>query len=327
MRQQLLHISFTISFGVALLHAPGLPAYSGSSFTDIESIVFNQAYPSLPQYQVNKRFFGDAGKPAENHLAQAARRSLTLEDDIHEFPQGQKLLQANGICFAGKWIIEQSSAYTGQFRFPVNSLVIARASVSLGGTRQKDKRAFGMALKIFPVENPDETVRTLNAFVMHSMSGTRTRHVLDLVLDNEPPLGGLPPLSQIATALRLQKDLEKADEAISEGDPDIGFRPVEHLAVDQDSETVAPRWLRLKAPENMPRIDKDDFRDELRVEHYPGNELVWLIDVAADTGRGKKQAEWLTIGKLVFNRSITSPACDQRLHFKHPPLKGKVQQQ
>ena len=160
-------------------------------------MVFTESYANLPNYLVDRSLFGDSGtNPETNYLLAAAHRTLTSRKDFYEFPQGQKLLQANGICFAGKWIIDRPSPFTGQFSYPTESLVMARASVLLSGTKQKDKRGFGFALKIIKGPDPNKVVPTLNAFVMHSMAGTRSQYVLDLVLDNEPPLGSLPPFGQ-----------------------------------------------------------------------------------------------------------------------------------
>lgn len=315
-----------LSFILALTIAPLLSgtvafAYDGSSYNSIKEAVFQNPYAELPHYKVEKALFGTSGRSEENHLLRAAKRTLTSKDDLLKFPQGQKLLQANGICFAGEWIIDTDSPYSGQFRNPTHGLVIARASVTLSGTEQADKRAFGLALKLFPTQDAGATVATLNAFVMHSIGGTRTKHVLDLVVDNEPPLGSLPSLAHLGAAYRLLRDLKMADKMISQTKPDVNYRPVTHWAGDASLSTVvAPRWLRLRAPTKLPRVDKRDFRDELRVVHYPKQKLVWLIEVAGDGHNKKSDAEWLNIGRLVFSESITSPACDQQLHFAHPRL-------
>ena len=154
------------------------------------------------------------------------------------------------------------------------------------------------------------------------MGGVRSKYVLDLVVDNAPPLGAWPSFGQLTTAYRLLRDLKAADRMISQTKPDVSYRPVTHLAEYGDKgQMIAPTWLRLRALDELPRIDKSDFRDELRVENYPQQKLVWLIEVANEEGRGKSKAQWQTIGKLIFSESITSQACDQRLHFAHPVLR------
>jgi len=49
------------------------------------------------------------------------------------------------------WKINHSSPYSGLFQARTNVPVIVRASVSLSGTKQRDKRAFGMAIKLSPI--------------------------------------------------------------------------------------------------------------------------------------------------------------------------------
>ncbi len=314
---------FTFLFMLAVL-MPSALAYEGSSFNSVSQIVFQNPYGVLPQYRVSKKQFGEKGVVPDNYVLQAAKRTLTTQEDFWDFPNGQKLFQANGICFAGEWLIDKTSPYTGQFSYLTKSRVIARASVALSGTKQSDKRAFGFALKLFPSSDPNTVAPTLNAFVMHSMAGTYTQHVLDLVMDNEPALGGLPPISQLGLAYRLLKDFKTADKMFTTAKPDVGYRPVAHLAVPNREDRkaiVAPTWLRLRPFENLPRIDKADFRDELRVEHYPKQQLIWAIEVASGKRNNKSDAEWIILGRLVLNESITSPACDQQLHFAHPVLR------
>ncbi len=308
-------IFLTVHFKIALAD------YQGSLFSDIRSRVFAEPYRQLPVYKINRDNFGRSGDRPDNHVLQAGRRALTEPADLYDFPGGQKLFQANGICFAGEWIIDGTSAFTGQFSRGTRTPVIARASVALDGTEQRHKRAFAMAIKLFPGSDKNTPAKTLNLFVMHSLGGVRVKHVLDLALDNAPSLGSLPPLRQLRTALRLRRDFERADRQISKTEPDVAFRPVGQLAeVPAGGQVVAPTWVRLRASESLPRIDRADFRDELRTEHYPGHRLVWQIDAASGERGAKQRADWQTLGRLVLHESVTSPFCDRRLHFTHPRL-------
>jgi len=299
-----------------------------SSFEQVRATVFATPYTELPTYQVNKKLFGTKTDDQKNHLLSAAKRTLNDSRDLIEFPQGQKLLQANGICFTGEWKIDfidsktnshHHNSYTGLFQQGTNHSVIARASVALSGTQQKDKRAFGMAIKFFN-NHAQQSLPSLNAFVLNSFGGVVEKHVLDLPLDNQPSLGSLPKWSDLGTALRLRKDLEKADREQGTSKPQFAFRPITHLASYQSSgETKSPKWLRLKAVTTT-RIDKNDFRDELRVRHYENQEIIYSIEVAPNTTRKKSNAQWQAIGRLILNQSITSSACDKQLHFMHPSL-------
>ncbi len=228
-------------------------------------------------------------------------------------------MQPNGICFSGSWVVDQESTCTGQFAFDTQSLVIARASVSLSETQQGNKRSFSMAVKIFPTKNLDVMVKTLNLFTMESVTGTRKDYFLDAIMDNAPPLGGFPSFRNLGLSTRIYNDMKVVDSELSPGGPNLSYRPVSHLAIDDNVETtVYPKWLRLRIAENTLRVSADDFREELRVESYPQRQLVWLIDVADDAKGGKSNAQWENIGKLFLNASVTSKACDASLHFAHP---------
>ena len=312
-----------IFFYIVMMSSPAMQAVAEtpSKFSIVKQVVFSDPYQALPHYPVDKSLFGSKKGPG-NHLLKAARRTLELDDDLYDFPRGQKLLQANGICFSGSWQINPGSPFTGLYQPSTRVPVIARVSVSLEGTRQKDKRAMGMAIKLFPPQDDDLSYRSYNIFLMHNMAGVRTRYVLDLDMDNEPTLGGLPGLSKLGTALRLLKDLETADREQSGGLANARFRPVSHLAAHAvPGSVVAPKWLRISVEKDTPRVSMDDFRDELRLGNYPGHKLVWLIEAAKADDRGKAGAKWQEIGQLEFTDSVTSSACDRRLHFKHPALK------
>ena len=292
----------------------------GSSFTVIRAAVFASPYSELPHYRVSREQFGSSGDKPGNRVLAAARRTLQSREDLLPFPGGQKLFQANGICFAARWIIDASAAYTGLLSPGTQVPAIVRASVSLDGTKQDDKRAFGLAIKLFPTTDPQQPVHTVNVFVMHSLGGVRSRHVTDLSLDNEPSLGALPPFSKIATALRLQRDFERADKEIS-GRTQVNFRPITELAAPGNEDRLpAPRWLRLTVAEGTPKIDRDDFREELQLAAYPDETLNYVIAVAAAQEQGKRQAQWENIGRLELYESVVSPACDRELHFAHPAL-------
>ena len=294
-----------------------------SRFETLKRIVFETPYTDLPNYEVKLKTFGKSGKGDDNKLLVAARRTLNDNRDLIEFPGGQKLLQANGICFAGQWQIDATdNPYTGLLRTGASSPVIVRASVALSGTLQKDKRAFGMAVKLLP--NDLGLDPSLNVFVLNSLGGAVSKHVLDLSMDNEPPLGRIPKFSDIRTALRMRNELERADkEAITEDQANTKakatFRPVTHLAAYREEQPKSPHWIRFTAISEH-RNDQNDFREELRLADYPDNQLAYSIEVA-DFGRGRKnKATWRQIGQLLLTDSITSAICDQKLHFRHPRL-------
>lgn len=307
-----------------VLHASlPVPAFEGSSYRAVSDAVFGDPYASRPTYRVDPGAFGPEGDRADNHLRAAARRTLTERDDLHDFPGGQKLLQPNGICFAAEWRITEASPYSGLLARGARGLAIARASVALGATDRGHKRAFALAIKLFPTLDADAVVRTVNLFVMETIAGTLHPHFLDATLDNHPEWGGLPAFGDWGLGLRIRRDLSAVDGALSPNGPDLTYRPLDALVGIEpgiDAKRAAPKWLRLRIAPGTPRIDAADFRDELALAHYPSGKLVWQIDVAADAQRGKPAAEWHPLGTLTLTRSVTSRTCDTRLHFAHPRL-------
>jgi len=180
-----------------------------------------------------------------------------------------------------------------------------------------------MAIKLLPNDLEDKA--SLNIFVLDSISGVITKNILDLELDNAPRLGSLPPLTKITTALRMRRDLENADKSNGATKPDVTYRPVNHLAKYKTNpdKVISPRWFKLKALTTQ-RVDQDDFRNELRVEHYLDQKISYQIDVAGnhnDKKAKKTNAQWQTVGTIDLSESITSSSCDLNLHFQHPRYK------
>lgn len=77
-------------------------------FNKVKGAVFSDEYSALPQYKVTKKHFD---RDHHNLLFADAKRTLESSDDLIEFPAGQKLLQANGICFSGKWVMNEQSDF------------------------------------------------------------------------------------------------------------------------------------------------------------------------------------------------------------------------
>lgn len=307
----------------AVLWCAAAGAYDGSAFRDVRAAVFREPYAELPVYPIDRDLLGPGGDRQANRLRRAARRTLTLRDDLFEFPLGRKLLQANGICFAGRWRVDRPSPYTGLFARDADALAIARASVALGEPRRGARRSFSLAVKLFPTLDPAAVVPTANLFLTESIAGTLHPHFLDAVLDNAPELGGLPSLARLPLALRIRADLAAADAELSPGGPDPFYRPVDELAAagaGAGRAVRAPHWVRVRVAEGTPRVDADDFREELAVQRYPGAVLTWVVEAAAEHPRGKAHAQWRRLSRLTFTESVASRACDARLHFAHPRL-------
>lgn len=291
-----------------------------SRFEQLREVIWAQPYETLPQYEVKAKNFGKRGNSEENRVLVAGKRTLRSSADLIELATPHKLLQANGICFSGVWRIHSQSPFTGLFSQDTETPAMVRASVSLSGTKQSNKRAFGLAIKLLPEDLAKQP--SLNIFTLNSLGGVIEKHVLDLSTDNEPDFGQLPKFSDISTALRLKADLQRAekqhlsDNGKANTKTNVTYRGVNHVAAYNNQQAISPKWIRFSAHSDA-RVDMDDFRDELDLKHYPQNEIVYAIEVAA-AAKSKKRAEWQTIGELVLNDSVRSLACDTKLHFQHP---------
>ncbi len=287
-------------------------------FEQLKLSIFEQPYTELPRYKVTRRLFKKTNNNQSTNLYDDAKRTLIESSDLLPPNRGQKLLQANGICFSGHWNIDNESDFSGLFRQGTKVPVISRISVSFSGTQQNERRALGIALKLLPRDLGDQA--SLNVFALHSVGGVKTKHVLDLAMDNEPALGRIPLFGDILTALKLKNELLKADKDVGSKEPSVNYRTVFPLAEYREQNAVsAPRWIRF-TPKTVHRADEIDFRDELRVEKYPNNEIVYTIEAGVTNNQSDKKgnAKWQPLGQLVLNESTTSAACDTRLHFAHP---------
>jgi len=326
----LMKCSGLLLLGLSLYAAAEISPNQGQTLNRFETLkrtIFETPYTDRPNYQVRLKTFGKSGRGEDNKLLTAARRTLNDDRDLIDFPGGQKLLQANGICFVGQWQIDTlDTPYTGLFSAGAASPAIVRASVALSGTLQKDKRAFGLAVKLLPDDLGLDP--SLNVFVLNSLGGAVSQYVLDLPMDNQPRLGRIPKFRDIRTALRMRGELERADkEAIKEDQvsdvkPQATFRPINHLAAYREDQPKSPYWLRFSTVSEH-RNDQNDFRDELNLAAYPDNQLVYALEVADQHHKSKAKAVWRRIGQLKLTDSVTSAVCDQKLHFRHPRLGSK----
>lgn len=316
---------FTVLIATALfataLFAAETEGYS-ERYELLRKQVFAVAYDDLPRYEVTRQSFQSNSESGAASLGEDANRTLTSNDDLLGPERGPKLLQANGICFSGYWEVDQDNSFSGVFRPGGQIPIIARASTIFSGTQQSERRALGLAVKLMPGDLGDAP--SLNVFTSHSVGGVKQPYLLNLSMDNEPPLGRIPSLRDIPTALKLKSTLLEADREAGSTNPSITYRGVTALG-EYNAQGIgkSPHWIRF-SPKTVERIDRDDFRDELRVENYPAGKLIYNIDVGDQsnvvdkTKKKKSRADWQTIGQLVFAKSITSKVCDTQLHFPHP---------
>ena len=319
--------AFILAFGaIAAVTGPAITSASdheGTTFGTVWADITSDPYDTLPQYKVTVgRMLGRVLFFPVNYAYEAAKRTLQSKDDL--YPIGVKLFHSNGVCLAGTWNITEDTPYTGYFRPGSTGLIIARFSTALTGTKREDFRAFGIAGKIFPTTDPDDTelVPTANFFAMPGVIGTQTESVLDPVMENDllrlmlnaDLLNQFPPLATAFDGiLRAEASLNVLQAAERQ------LYPISELGEDNLEGVNTPRWIRVVAAPGTPRTGADDFRDELRMENYPYG---LRFDVyVSDTDTRLEQREWQRVGHIEFTDSVASKGCDTRLHFPHPPFR------
>jgi hypothetical protein len=269
--------------------------YDGSTFAEVKAITFSGPYNNLPNHQglgpkTLVQFFNDSA------------RNMHDKRDIR--PYFDKLIHANGICYTGVWRITEPSRYTGYFAEGSEGLLIARVSVAGPDTTRGNLRALGLAGKVYPTMDPDRKVLPGNFVTVSGLSGTRAKHVLDIDMTNMPTVGPAPAANLINRVIFRMMDSRP------------GWRqlyPISSLGLETGDRVATPDLMLLRVVENTPRIDADDFRDELKLSNYPGHRLVFAICV-----RDFDESDWARIGELVFTEDAISVGGDKRIHFWIP---------
>src|SRR5467141_2140399 len=89
--------------------------------------------------------------------------------------------------------------------------------------------------------------------------------------------------------------------------------PISTLRLKPGDRVVTPDLMMLNVAPGTPKIDAEDFRDELRVSNYPGHKLVYTINVKNFDEEG-----WTRLGVMEFTEDVVSEGGDKRLHFWIP---------
>ncbi|MEH2143775.1 hypothetical protein [Nostoc sp.] len=231
-----------------------------------------------------------------------AARNLFDRRDIR--PHYDKLIHANGVCYTGLWKITEDSPYTGYFAKGSEGLVFARLSVAGTGIKRGDRRALGLAGKVYPTLNPHEKVKPGNFVTVDYLTGIKTKHITDTELTNFPDVG--PDIGAKLINRVIFRLVDKRP----------GFRqvfPISTLGVEPGGKVVTPDLFMLRVAEGTPKIDAEDFRDELRLEKYPNNTLVYTINV-----KNFDEKEWTKLGVIELNDYAICEGCDKRIHFWIP---------
>lgn len=274
---------------------PGVFEYDGSTFAEVKAAVFSDPYNELPYHRglslgTLMQFFN------------ASARNLIDKRDIR--PRYDKLIHPNGICYTGVWRIDRDSPYTGYFARGAQGLVIARLSVAGAQLTRGYRRAFGIAGKVFPTMDPNTKLKPGNFVTVNHLSGLRDKHITDAVPTNMPTIGFDPAANIVNRVIFRMMDTRP------------GYRllhPLSTLGSPPGSRVVTPDLLMLKVLEGTVKVDAEDFRDELRLQHYPNHTLVYTINVKSFT-----EENWTRLGVIEFTEDVVSEAGDKQLHFWIP---------
>jgi hypothetical protein len=293
--------------------------YQGSSFAEVWQQVASDPYATLPQEEVRvDRFFGNW---FVDHLLIAAKRTLSSRADL--LPYFDKLVHPNGICLAGEWEITEPTPYTGYFAMGSRALFIARASTALTPTKRGQWRSFGFAGKLFPTLDAWTPVPTANFVTIENLGGTLREHFLDAENTNDIIL--INPTPEAAwngpVGLVAARDFAIADGTLDVTRPLIRqLYPISEAGGVPPAQAKTPKWMMITGAEDVPRASLVDFRDELRLENYPGGLRFDILVSSLGTRIGPKI--WDRIGTIHVYETVASESCDHRLHFAHAPWRN-----
>jgi hypothetical protein len=278
-----------------------------------------------------------------------------------------KPLHPLGITFAARWEIGSDSPFTGLFA-PGVRLPYAIVRVS-SGTREatsRDKRIMGLAIKLFPTQDPKKKVLTRNILTLDQFgfdSDTRMRpfhsdsgqgvYYTNFAPPNDPNAFLPRNLNRFFNhfdAPNEHRPVEALAEVDAEGQPikgkpcapfEIVFRPLFQPRFRvEEGKPKAPRVKRLKSFRQNPRARADfeqgviynklpyDFRDLIRA-YDPADELKFEICYVA-WGPGRSTPT--PLGTLtITSEAVVSDGGDLDLHFHHlihpeQPEKGSGKQ-
>jgi len=286
--------------------------YDGSSFREVRDAVFSDPYPAIPEYKITLASFYSGFKNIL--LADSRRRVSDSSDLVAPF---QKLVHPKGIALSGRWRITEKSPWTGCFAEGFEGLIIARCSVLLYETKQGQHRGFAFAGKIFPTLDPDQRVKTGNFVLIDVFTGSKEKYFTNAALTNDPPFG------TNVNILRMFGILAAGTAAFMRADIRPFFRPiypVAEVSVPAGGEVRTPRWMMVRGWPGSGRVDREDFRDELRVENYPDQKL--RFDLSAASGcLPSCEKDWRRLGHIELTESVVSHSGDRRIVFRHPALR------
>jgi hypothetical protein len=262
------------------------------------------------------------------------RSHATFDNNTNFRPSRVKLLHPVGVCAEAEWAITKASRATGLFTEGTKVPAIVRFSTGTSDSLYLAKgpgRIFGLAVKLFPTQNPNQSVDTVNIQMLDKYGFDRSPRKRYF---NEDDANGATPVyftnvapAHSAFGKALATFFDRFDK------PNFS-RPVYPLAeVDQQGhsvrEDVSPYEIRLiphfKAHAEVATNDSIDFRTELL--DYKPHEV--SLDIVLQSYEPSAGSETLVqsgevIGQLTINRMVMSNDCDLTLHFNHPVNRFKA---
>ena len=137
-----------------------------------------------------------------------------------------------------------------------------------------------------------------------TLTGTKSPHITDTELTNFPQVG--TDLGAKFVNLVIFRLMDRRP----------GYRqlfPISTLGLTPDDPVVTPDLLMLRVADGAVKVDAEDFRDELRLEHYPDHKLVYTINV-----KNFDEEKWIHLGEIELTDYAVCEGCDKQTHFWIP---------
>ena len=204
-------------------------------------------------------------------------------------------------------------------------MIILRASAALSQIHRGEKRAFGIAGKIFPTEDSQHSnpLKTANFFVIDNLGGTYAPNFLDSPMTNDITniAFGVENIGQTGILVAALKAFGFAEKVMGKVLTVRQLYEISQLGEADGNEIVTPAYIKIQG-QNGPRTELSDFRDDLRLENNGGS-IRLDISVAADGKLGKEKS-WSKIGFIELTQDTTAEGCDHRVHFHHPGWRSDI---
>lgn len=281
---------------------PPVTAYQGSSFTEVWDIVSLGKYEKKPEILIatpealkHHTLLTDVTN--KNAFLRAASRTL---DTAHDYASNDwdRYVHPNGICVAGKWIINQQETdgtsipndLSGYFAKGAEGLVIARISTEGASASNRDTKSLSLVGKIFPTLNNNQTVVTANFFTQDDLGGRSPSDGVDGVLTiadvnmrNAPDAtvskriesaGHAGLMSFLATNKVFEKvDLETTIRQLYQ---------ISEAGLATGKKGIAPKFMQISYSGKRPSFANDEKLDDFRdwVNHHIQNYQPLVFDIA-----------------------------------------------